>query len=392
MKWDGEKPLINSAHARRPDPVSAVRPRIAFFVPSMSVGGTQLATLRLAGAFADRGYPTDLVLTRAQGPFLPRVPTDVRIVDLKASRTLMSVPAMTRYLRHARPEVVFSGRNEANVVACVARRVARAHTRVVINVGSTLSRKAVDAPTFRGRSTMTWAGPFYRSWADAVVAISEGVAEDLVQHMGLPRDRVRVIYNPIITPELFAQAEDPVDHPWFAPGQPPVLLGVGRLSVPKDFPTMVRAFALVRQQQDARLLILGEGEQRADLEHLIDELGLEKDVALPGYEANPAKFMKRAAVCLVSSIWEGLPAVLVEALALGTPVVSTDCPSGPAEVLDGGRLGALVPTGDPEALAAAITQTLAAPHRSDGAAPLASLERFTLDRAVECYEEVAGLL
>ncbi|HVM14931.1 MAG TPA: glycosyltransferase [Egibacteraceae bacterium] len=371
----------------------ARRPKVAFFVPSMSVGGTQLATLRLAGAFAERGYPTDLVLARAKGPFLERVPANVRIVDLQASRTLTSVPAMTRYLRRTQPDVVFSARNEANVVACVARRLAGASTRVVINVGSTLSRKAVDAPTFRGRSTMRWAGPFYRNSADAVVAISQGVAEDLVAHMGLPRDGVRIIYNPIITPELFDDAKERVDHPWFSPGQPPVVLGVGRLSVPKDFPTLLRAFALVRKERDAHLLVLGEGEERARLEALVDDLGLGDDVALPGFEGNPAKYMQRAAVCVVSSIWEGLPAVLVEALALGTPVVSTDCPSGPAEVLDGGRLGALVPTGDPEALAAGIMQTLEPQVPSDGHPPLtSSLERFTLEKAVEEYEQVAGLV
>ena len=151
---------------------------------------------------------------------------------------------------------------------------------------------------------------------------------------------------------------EPFDHPWFAPGAPPVILGAGRLTEQKDFPTLIRAFALVRKKHPARLMILGEGEERSKLETLVQELGLEKEVSLPGFVDNPYKYMKRAAVFVLSSRWEGFPNVLVEAMALGTPVVSTDCPNGPAEILENGKWGELVPVGETQSLASAVLRTL----------------------------------
>jgi glycosyltransferase involved in cell wall biosynthesis len=196
-------------------------------------------------------------------------------------------------------------------------------------------------------------------WADVVAGNSQGVAEDLRRVTGLPRERVRILHNPVVTPELQEKARLPVNHPWFGAGQPPVVLAVGRLTKQKDFPTLIRAFARVRQSRPARLIILGEGPDYAQLEALVCELGLKKDVALPGFVENPYAFMSRASLYVLSSRWEGLPTVLIEALYCGPPVVATDCPSGPKEILADGRHGALVPVGDVEALAEAIEAGLA---------------------------------
>jgi glycosyltransferase involved in cell wall biosynthesis len=215
-----------------------------------------------------------------------------------------------------------------------------------------------------------------------VVAVSRGAADDLARTAALPRERIRVIYNPVITPAMEALARERVDDPWFAPGQPPVILGVGRLNRQKDFATLVRAFAAVRQRREARLVILGEGDERAALERLIAELAVAQDVALPGFRTNAVAHMAHSAVFALSSAWEGLPTVLIEALAAGAAVVSTDCPSGPREILQDGRLGALVPVGDPAALAAAILDTL---DRPAGASPREALALFTMDAAVDHY-------
>jgi glycosyltransferase involved in cell wall biosynthesis len=203
-------------------------------------------------------------------------------------------------------------------------------------------------------------------------------------------EKIKVIYNPVITPELFARAEEPLDHPWFRPGEPPVVLGVGRLTQAKDFPTLIRAFALVRKERPARLMILGEGEERPKLEALVRELRLEEDVALPGFVDNPYKYMKRAAVFVLSSRWEGFGIVLVEAMALGTPVVATDCPSGPAEILENGKWGRLVPPGDPEALAKAILDTLEG-GVSRVKATTNVQKRFSMIAIVEQYLKVLGV-
>jgi glycosyltransferase involved in cell wall biosynthesis len=191
-----------------------------------------------------------------------------------------------------------------------------------------------------------------------------------------------VIYNPVITPSLLAQAKLPPNHPWYAPGEPPVILGVGRLTRTKDFPTLIRAFAELRRERAVRLLILGEGEEREALGQLARELGVARDVGLPGFQENAAAFMAGARVFALSSVGEALPTVLIEALAAGARVISTDCPSGPREILQDGRLGALVPVGDAGALAQAMSDAL---DRRNGSVPAESLAAFTRDAAVEHY-------
>jgi glycosyltransferase involved in cell wall biosynthesis len=219
--------------------------------------------------------------------------------------------------------------------------------------------------------------------SDAIVAAAWGTAEDAATLTRLPLDRIQVIYNPVITPEVFQKSEEPLEHSWFQPGSPPVILGIGRLVSQKDFFTLIKAFAKVREIRSARLMILGEGEQRSDLEKLIQQLGLEADVALPGFTENPYQFLSRAAVFVLSSRFEGFGNVVAEALACGTPVVSTDCPSGPAEILDGGKYGTLIPIGDPDTMATAILATLTVPVNRT-ALQQRSLQ-FERDRIVEQY-------
>jgi len=355
--------------------------RIALFVPSLRGGGAEKAMVNLARGFAERGLKVDLVLAKAEGPYLSQVPLEVRVVDLGARRVLYSLGSLMRYLRWEQPQAMLSALTHANIVAIWAKLLAGVKTRLVVTEHNTLGQAMVNIPSVKIRSMPLLIGTFY-PYADEVVAVSQGVAKDLVTLTRLPSEKVRVIYNPVITPELFVKAGELLDHPWFRPGEPPVILGVGRLTKQKDFPTLIRAFALVRKECRARLMILGEGEDRPKIEALVRELGLEEDVALPGFVDNPYKYMKRAAVFVLSSQWEGLPTVLIEALALGTPVISTDCPGGSAEILENGRWGQLVPVGNIRALAGAI---LAAIEDKGLPAAVDSLEKFTLERTVEEY-------
>jgi glycosyltransferase involved in cell wall biosynthesis len=222
--------------------------------------------------------------------------------------------------------------------------------------------------------------------AEAILAVSNGVADDLAAVAALPRQAIRTIYNPVVTPDLQARASAPLDHPWFAPGAPPVLLGVGRLAAQKDFATLIRAFARVRARRPVRLMILGEGKKRRELEELADSLGVRQDLALPGFEENPFAYMARAAVFVLSSAYEGLPGVLIQAMASGCPVVSTDCPSGPMEILEHGSYGPLVPVGDDIAMAEAIQTVLDAPPSQERLRVRAA--EFSMDRAVEQHLEV----
>ncbi|OUM88705.1 MAG: glycosyl transferase [Bacillus thermozeamaize] len=363
------------------------RKRVALFVPSLRGGGAERIMLNLAGEFAERGLNVDLILAKAEGPYLAEKHPSVRLIDLKARRVLFSLPGLVRYLRRERPVALLSALDHANLVALWARSLARVPVRVVVSVHNTVSQATARDRNKRSRWILRGMGLFYPR-AEAVVAVSEGVAKDLVNVVRLSREKIRVIYNPVVTQALFVKADEPFDHPWFAPGAPPVILGVGRLTEQKDFPTLIRAFALVRKKHPARLMILGEGEERSKLETLVQELGLEKDVALPGFVNNPFKYMKRAGVFVLSSKWEGFGNVLVEAMALGTPVVSTDCPSGPAEILENGRWGRLVPVGDVYALAEAIIETLDEEHHPDVAN---RAKDFAVELAVEKYINVLGV-
>lgn len=358
--------------------------KFAFFLMDLRGGGAERVMLNLARGFGDRGHEVHLVLVRAEGPYLAQVPAQVKVIRLEARRLLLSVFALASYLRQERPAALISALEDTNIIALWARRLARVRTEVVVTVHNTLSREARSSTQIKRRLAPTLARWFY-PWAKAVVGVSEGVAADLRQ-IGLKG--AIAIYNPIVTPELLEQIHEPLDHPWFATGEPPVVLAVGRLEAQKDFETLVRAFAQVHQQRPCRLMILGEGDERSRLEALIAQLDLTEAVALPGFVKNPYIYMRDAGVLVLSSAWEGFGNVLVEAMVVGTPVVSTNCESGPAEILAGGEYGQLVPVGDADAMAKAIAHALATPAAAEHLK--AHAMTFSLDRAVTEYQQILG--
>jgi glycosyltransferase involved in cell wall biosynthesis len=381
--------------------------RIAIFTRSLGGGGTQRVLVTLAHGFVQHGHDVDVVLVRARGEFLSELPSEARVIDLRVRSMLSGLPAffrhpiqawqlapailrprkpsstygslsrLARYLRDERPDALLTARATCNTAAVWARAVAGVSTRLVIREGNVLGVRAEDA------QELTSMRRFYTQ-ADRIVAVSDGVGDELAAALNVPRERVETLYNPV---RAGARAEDhPVpDHPWFK-DDVPVLLGVGRLHPQKDFPTLIRAFARVRAQRPCRLMILGRGDERERLEALVAELGLDDDVALPGFASDVFSHMAHASVFVLSSGWEGLPNALLEALACGCPVVSTDCPSGPSEILKGGTVAPLVPVGDHEAMAAAIAQVLDEPPAK--AAMRARADDFSPERVAERYLEV----
>lgn len=397
-------------------------PRLAFYLDNFEGGGVQKSTLTLAGALADRGLAVDLLVCHPEGALADQVPRGVDVIRLakpsawraralalkgdpqglgavlggialspEPSPTLGYLGPLAAALRDRRPTALCAATTSMNLEALLARRLAGIETRVVVTERNAL----------RGnRLAHGWSGLFLprlvrRAYpqAAAVVAVSDGVADDLAAWVGLPRDRITTIYNPVVTPELIRGRETPVDDPWFQEGAPPVVMSAGRLGRAKDFPTLIRAFARLRRERPARLVIFGKGKREQKTEKrvallmgLAAELGVAGDVALPGFAPNPFAYMARAAVFALSSINEGLPGVLIQAMACGCPVVSTDCPSGPAEILAGGRYGRLVPPGDDAALAAALAATLDAPPDRDLLRERAGF--FSVERAVAQYERL----
>jgi glycosyltransferase involved in cell wall biosynthesis len=355
---------------------------IAMLLPSLEGGGAERVMTTLAGALAERGFQVAMVLFRAVGPFLEQLSPKVRVVDLKTGRAAASVLPLARYLRREKPDVLLPALDHANVAALAARWLASTRSCVVPCVHATHSKGiAHGGKPIAMRLAMRL---FYRR-ADAVVTVSQGAADDMVRTTGVPAHLVRVIYNPVITPRLREISQQPPDHPWFAPGQPPAVLAVGNLSPAKDYATLLQGFSLLRRARDARLVVLGEGPERVPLERLVRELGLAEVVSMPGFVTNPYAYMAKCALYVLSSAWEALPTVLIEALALGAPVVATDCQNGPREILQDGRYGPLVPVGDATALARAMGAALDGPPPE---VPATVLLPYTVDAAADRYAEV----
>ena len=359
----------------------------AFFLPNLCGGGVAPAMLALAAELTDRGHRVDLVLCRRRGPYLEQVPDSVQVFELRRSvlfpvhvlaaaprdvpglllnsawsrRPFITLPylqELVRYLRRERPVTLLAAKETANLAAIWAAGVAGTSTRIVISVRNHLPSELAH----RARGGPLFLKPVIRRnyrRADAWVATSNGSANALSEFADLPRREIVTIYSGVVNAELVKKAGEHVDHhPWFQPNSPPVILGVGRLEMQKDFALLLRAFTRIREERRARLVVLGEGTLRTDLEALARDLGIDSDLAMPGFVQNPFSWMARAAVLAVSSAWEGLSLVIIQALAVGCPVVSTNCRSGPAEILDGGAYGRLTPVGDSGALARAIVATL----------------------------------
>jgi glycosyltransferase involved in cell wall biosynthesis len=381
--------------------------------------------LTLVCEFARRGHRVDLILIRRDGPLLSEVPDAVRIIELGVPKFLASLPALLRlpiaawrvalhpknpnllrsagrladYLRKHRPDALLSTLRSENLTAIWGAMLAGTGTRIVVREANTQSIQSASEtkPLKRDFPKLS------RRWfprAHRTVAVSDASARDLIDNTGIPANHVSTIYNPVNIDQIHGQAGEALDDPWFVQGAMPVFVTAGRLVAQKDQQTLLRAFSLLRQKRQARLLILGEGDNREALEQLARDLGVEADVRLPGSVANPHKYFARARAFVLSSKWEGFPNVIIEALACGCPVISTDCPGGAAEILADGAFGTLVAVEDPEALSEAMLKISSGAETSVGSPEMNTstldahldpeqLRRraasFSVDRAVDAY-------
>ncbi len=365
-----------SSFAQHPETV-----RISIFIPSLTVGGAQRVAVNLANGLVDRGFQVDLVLQEAVGAFLRQVDERVRIVNLESPGIVGRLYGLIRYLHREQPTVLLSILDNINVAA-VAKRLSGAATRIIISLHINLPEPIQDLRTLVKPLLIHYS---YRL-ADDVIAVSRGVADNIALITGLPPHQIHVISNPITLPSNLDCNPTKMPHPWFEPDQPPVILSAGRFVKDKDFATLIRAFAIVHQQIPCRLIILGDGEQRPQLEALIHQLGIDSSVVLPGVAENPYPYMASASVFVLSSVIEAFGNVLIEAMAVGTPVVATNCGSGPTEILEAGKYGQLVAIADPNQLAEAILATLRSPL--DAEVLKQRVKAFDLDRIVDQYIQV----
>jgi glycosyltransferase involved in cell wall biosynthesis len=361
--------------------------RIALFHPCLIPAGIPRVFVNLARGFMERGHVVDLVQATPGGDFRSEVPEGVRLVDLNCRRALTSVIPLARYLHREKPDVVISGAIQTNIAAVCATRVVRARPQLILTEHNIVSVVTKDAPMLRTRITPTLIRVFYPI-ADEIVAVSEGAAADLEKILRAPARRVRVIYNPIISEQFWERAKAPLTDEVFESESRPIILAVGRLHYHKDYPTLLRAFARVRKKIDAKLVFLGSGEEQSALLQTARELKIDRDVEFLGNVRNPLPYMKAASALALSSQVEALPTVLIEALALGLPIVATDCPAGPREILGDGAYGTLVPVGDDSKFADALLNVLSQPRTC--AAPAEALSRFQHDCVVDQYLSLAN--
>jgi glycosyltransferase involved in cell wall biosynthesis len=331
--------------------------KIAIFAATSGHSGVDRIISNLCLGISQHGIAVDLLKIRNHGPYINPIPDGVHIVDLGVSHGYSSLFPLVRYLRREKPAVLLTDKDKINRLAILARMLARVPTKNAVRIGTTISSNLARRSFLRRYGQYSSIRLLYR-FADTIITPSKGAAEDLARIAHLPPERVSVLPSPIIDDAFFAKSNEPLSHTWFLPNSPPVIVGVGELCERKDFATLLKAFAVVRQRKEARLLILGEGRKRVELENLARQLGIVEHVSMPGFVANPYPYIRRASVFVLASRAEGLGLALLEALALGVPCVATDCPSGPREILQEGRLGILVPVGDYNILAQAILTSL----------------------------------
>ena len=376
--------------------------RIALVIPHLGGGGAERSVLKLARGLIERGHGVDILVFKKIDTLEDEFPPQARQFILKPGRVngfrdrirlarrfgfrilkllrtdlLKDARSVAAYIDEERPDCILPslpGAKSATLLAlCFTRLnpVTIPTVRIVLMNTKRRFRKlyAILFPT-----------------ADHIVAVSDGVADNVALKLGIPRERISRIYNPVVSAEIAELARAVPDHPWTSDDGPPVILGAGRLARVKDFPTLLRAFRRVSRNREVRLIILGEGSWRRRLENMIRKMGLQEKVSLPGWVPNPYAFMSRASAFVLSSKQEGLPGVLIQALACGCPCVSTNCPSGPTEILDNGRFGPLVPVGNDSALAAAMERVLDSPPDKDTL--LTRAQEFSLEASVDIYERM----
>jgi len=369
--------------------------KIAFYIPNLEIGGTERAMTRLLQGLNKEIFQVSLLLTEEKGPFLKEIPQDISIYNFNTPYVRNTFFKLIKYLQKEKPQILVSFLIHVNIISILAKILSKTNTKIIISERTTFSHLPEIAKTVKDKLLASiFLKPLVKltyPLADAIVCVSKGVAEDLSQFLSRSkRNKIKVIYNPVVNKELYALANQPIDHPWFLNKEIPVILAVGRLTKAKDYPALLKTFSLISQKQKVHLVILGEGEERKNLEELIDKLNISENINLPGFEENPYKYMKKAEVFVLCSKLEGFPNVLVEAMTLGTPVISTNCQSGPNEIIENGKNGILVPVGNEKVLAKAILKILDNPSLAQkfSLEGKKTAQNFTLEKSVKEYEKL----
>ena len=359
--------------------------KIALFMPSLAGGGAERVMISLANELVQRGFDVDLIVSYAKGEYHNQIHGSVNFIDFKVNRVLKATPKLIQYVKEVNPQVILSTIWHANIITILVKLLTGSPGIVVIRETNQISKSKQSLSPLLSRLMCPLVNFFY-PFADVIIAPSNGVADDLSKLGRIQRKKINVIYNPIFLKAIEAQAREEPSHPWLVPKTEPVFIAVGSLTEQKGFSTLLESFFLVNKQIISRLIILGEGPLRQELEARALELGIHKKVDFHGFIENPFSLMASSDVFVLSSKWEGLPNVLIQAVSLGMRIVATDCTSGPQEILDNGKFGTLVEVGNIKMLSSAMLSSLEKQHDSDYVKSRA--KHFSSDTIIPQYIKV----
>lgn len=331
--------------------------KIALFLFSLNGGGSEKVLINLAEGFINNGYQVDIVLVKKEGDYKSQINESIKLIDLDVKRGLLSIFGLIKYLKNNTVDVIIAPWCHLNIMTVIAKIVSRSKCKVILTEHTVSTIDIENSKGFLAKITPKLMKTFY-PMADEIVAVSQGVANNLSKLIDVPIKQINVIYNPLISKNFIADSYKEVEDEWFNNLEGKKIISVGRLSKSKDFPTLIKAFKLINEKHLANLIIIGEGEDRELLNRMIEEYGLKDKVFLPGFKDTPQKYLRKCDVFAFPSLWEGLGNVIVEAMATDLPVVCTDCPIGPREILKDGEYGKLVPIGDYVKLAEEIEKVL----------------------------------
>lgn len=362
--------------------------RLAIYLPSYESGGVERMLVNLARGLVCRNIDIDFVVGPKNPRYVDLLPSNINLIELESNSDESILEKSVSYIKKHRPDILLTSKPENEELALKAKILAQQPLKLVFRTATNVSALMKNRNAIKRWLYQKSLKKRYKL-ADIIITVSKGVANDIFNITGIPRERIRVAHNPVVTPELKELAKQSITHPWFSPSAPSIIIGIGRLGRAKNFSLLIKAFAIVEKQIQCHLIILGEGRANNRLNNLIKNLNLTQKAQLLGYVNNPYAYLSRSSLFVLSSNWEGSPNVLIEALTLGIPVVSTDCESGPREILQHGKIGKLVPINNIESMANAMITTLKSPTETNRL--IQATRNYTMENSAIEYSKILGI-
>ena len=369
--------------------------KISFFLPKLTYGGAERVIIDIANNLSKRGYLIDIVLAKGGNTYIDEINPSINVVNLNSKSTFLSFFPLSRYIKNSSPDGIISALSHANCIVLLAKKIINHNTKIVVserNISYLHTRNKIG---FK-RILLDWLIKYLYPEAKCIVTVSEGVRQSIISTYKFKEDQVRCILNPIDFKKINKLKSESILNSEIInelkSENKKLILSVGSLTAQKNYSLLIKSFKIVSEKVNCKLIILGEGPERANLNELCRNLKIDsKSISLPGFIANPFPYMKVSDLYVLSSLWEGLPNVLIQALACNCKIISTDCDAGPREILEDGKWGRLTKVNDINSLANAMIEELSEKNQKYSNLKMGSLNRFNIDKVTNQYLEALEL-